>query len=478
MTWTRPASGPAATPPTAPHGDDPITATPTFDTLPINVLFPHPANVRRELTGIEELADSIRSEGLHQPLVVTPRVDDPGSYTVIMGHRRLAASRAAGKTFAPCVIRTDLDSEEKVLSAMLAENCARNDLTVSEEGDAFQRLLELDLSPATIGKRAGRSRKQVTDRVTVASQSEKVRTAVDDKQITLADALTLAEFADDHQRYARLEETIGTPRFDYELQSAVMYRKNAQRAVELRAEAIEAGHVELDRDHLPEGATLEKMYMYGETPEVADNIRFEMFSPNLDMYPPSLRWYQIRQPVTEDDGAETGTGAGTSSVDATPNDQPEHPEWARREAEQAERSGARDHRRRWLNELWTGGLGQVEAPASIARALLRDVIHHAYCDIVDPDPASTMSVFLGDDTARDPVDSREWSMLQLAFVTWWQCRGDAAEVELANFGPEYWEPTVAGYLEVLRDVLGYELTDVEDALLDTYYANADADGDD
>src|SRR5690606_18614124 len=111
-------------------------------------------------------------------------------YRLVMGHRRLAAVKSLRWFKVPCVIRYDLDTEAAVLEAMLAENMARTDLTVTEEGDAVQALLALDVKPAKIAKAIGRTTKHVKDRAQIASAlTEKARQAVDDGQITITDAL-------------------------------------------------------------------------------------------------------------------------------------------------------------------------------------------------------------------------------------------------------------------------------------------------
>ena len=67
------------------------TAAPEFTELPMDKVLPHPRNVRRRLTGIDELAASLKAEGLHQPLVVAPQDD---GYVVVMGNRRRAAAES------------------------------------------------------------------------------------------------------------------------------------------------------------------------------------------------------------------------------------------------------------------------------------------------------------------------------------------------------------------------------------------------
>lgn len=464
--------------------------TPQITALPIEQVRPHPQNVRRELRGVDELAESIKSDGLHQPIVVAP---DGDGYVVVMGNTRHAACAQLGWDTVPAIVRTDLDTEAKVLSAMLAENCARNDLTITEEGDAFQRLLDLDLSPATVAKRAGRSRKQVADRVTVAGQPEKVRQAVDDRQITLANALTLAELDDDHELYTRVEQAIGTPQFDYEVKRAIALRANLKAETDLRAELAQGGYTEATGEELAatsqfsapvNGMRLENLWRF--EPEGPDEmLRFAIWFPSPEYQPPSVRWYRL-VPVEPDTADKSAGGDTTATADpAAANREAEADALAQaREAAAQERKTAAARRRAHLNQLWEQDL-QYTATSwnKTTTTLLRTAVvagtrDESYMEsarelviVIDPD-----SPDMDDDDPRLNPDI--WSAQQLQFAIWWLVWAVGWEQEVSNFHPSMWEPETATYLEMLRDVLGYELSDLEDAFLDTYHSLTDGDGDD
>lgn len=457
--------------------------------LPIAEVRPHPQNVRRELRGIDELADSIKAEGLHQPIVVAPDADH---YVVVLGNSRHAACEQLGWDTIPCIVRSDLNTEEKVLSAMLAENCARNDLTVTEEGDAFQRLLDLDLSATAVGKRAGRSRKQVADRVTIASQSERIRRAVDDKQLTLSNALALAEFTDDHEMHARIEGAIGTPRFEYELERAAAIRRHTKVGEDLRAEAVGLGFVEATEKDLSAlnepvgGYRLERIWGPG-TPDSEDpaQVRFTLIGQNLEHWAPSIRWYRLVPVVTEATDESRPSVAAPAPLTDAERAESEAAE-ARVEvarAEHQERNTAAARRRKHLNELWERDLGYsatswTKTTTSLLRtAVLAGASGETYMEsvlelgiVIDPDSP--------DLDADDPrLNPDIWSAQQLQFAIWWLMWAVGYEYEVSNMHPSHWARCSAGYLEMLRDHLDYELSDIEEALLDTYYASADGRGD-
>ena len=87
---------------------------------------------------IEELATSIKSQGILQPIIVRPL--EEGSYEIIAGERRWRAAQLAGMHDIDCVIKKF--DEDKLLEAALIENIQREDLNVIEEARAYQQILE------------------------------------------------------------------------------------------------------------------------------------------------------------------------------------------------------------------------------------------------------------------------------------------------------------------------------------------------
>lgn len=86
--------------------------------LPVDRLHPHPDNPRKSLGELSELAESIRKNGIMQNLTVVPKGES--DYTVIIGHRRLAAAKEAGLIAVPCAI-ADMALTDQV-ATMLLEN--------------------------------------------------------------------------------------------------------------------------------------------------------------------------------------------------------------------------------------------------------------------------------------------------------------------------------------------------------------------
>ncbi|MBE6671614.1 MAG: ParB/RepB/Spo0J family partition protein, partial [Ruminococcaceae bacterium] len=132
--------------------------------LSLEDLYPHPDNPRKELGDISELAESIKAKGIMQNLTVVSR--EEGGYTVIIGHRRTAAAKAAGLSSAPCII-ADMTPAEQV-QTMLLENMQRSDLTVYEQAQGFQMMMDLGDTVDGIAEKTGFSKKTVRRRLKMA----------------------------------------------------------------------------------------------------------------------------------------------------------------------------------------------------------------------------------------------------------------------------------------------------------------------
>lgn len=160
--------------------------------LPIEEIRPNPLQPRRHFAqaGLEELAESIRTHGLLQPVVVAPAAE--GGYHLIAGERRWRATRLAGLALIPAVVRQpsgDADS----LTLALIENLQREDLTPIEEARAYHHLrAELGLSQEEIAGRVGKDRSTVANSLRLLGLPLIVQEAVDAGQLSAGHARALA----------------------------------------------------------------------------------------------------------------------------------------------------------------------------------------------------------------------------------------------------------------------------------------------
>ena len=196
--------------------------------LPAAMLHPHRDNPRKALGDLTELAESIKANGVMQNLTVIPIEEaepdtDRQGYTVIIGHRRLEAAKLAGLNEVPCVI-THM-SRAKQLSTMLLENIQRNDLTVYEQAQGFQLMMDMGSTVKEISTLSGFSEKTVKHRLEIAKlDGVKVKNVSEERQLSLSDFAEL-EKVEDIDKRNKLLGFIGTSNFKWQLDNAVADQK-------------------------------------------------------------------------------------------------------------------------------------------------------------------------------------------------------------------------------------------------------------
>lgn len=187
-----------------------------FVQLPVDKLHPHPDNPRKDLGDLTELADSIRANGIFQNLTVVPVDGDYETFTVIIGHRRLAAAKLAGLNEVPCAI-AEMDQREQV-QTMLLENMQRSDLTVYEQAQGFQMMLDLGSTVEEIAEKSGFSKKTVRRRVKMLELDQGILKEVSERQLSISDFDQLAKIEDINARNKCLAQ-IGTANFNMNVES-------------------------------------------------------------------------------------------------------------------------------------------------------------------------------------------------------------------------------------------------------------------
>lgn len=190
-------------------------------------IHPHPGNPRKDLGDLSELADSIKARGILQNLTVVPLVMvDPDAtvklgndhYTVVIGHRRLAAAAIAGLDKVPCVV-VGMD-EATQLRTMLMENMQRSDLTVYEQAQGFQMMLDLGDSVEEIAQQSGFSTSTVRRRVKLLELDPKKFKKSEARGATIQDYMELEKIEDPALKNKVLD-AIGTNNFRSALQNAL-----------------------------------------------------------------------------------------------------------------------------------------------------------------------------------------------------------------------------------------------------------------
>jgi ParB family transcriptional regulator, chromosome partitioning protein len=168
--------------------------------IEVEKVVPNPFQPRHEFDQkkLQELADSIRMYGVLQPLVVTRRevITEHGAFTteyeLIAGERRLRASKLAGLTQVPVIIRSGEESERMKLELAIIENLQREDLNAVDRARAFKQLSEqFGLSHAQVAQKVGRSREYVTNSIRLLALPETILGALRGGDISDGHARTL-----------------------------------------------------------------------------------------------------------------------------------------------------------------------------------------------------------------------------------------------------------------------------------------------
>lgn len=163
--------------------------------IEIRKIHSHPDNPRKNLGDINELAESIKANGVMQNLTVVERED--GEYTAVIGHRRLAAALKAGLDTVPCAVVKMSEKEQQ--TTMLCENMQRSDLTVYEQAQGFQMMLDLGSTEDEIAEKTGFSKQTVKHRINLAKLDQKLlkeKNADENFQMTLKDMYELEKIDD------------------------------------------------------------------------------------------------------------------------------------------------------------------------------------------------------------------------------------------------------------------------------------------
>lgn len=196
--------------------------------MPIEYLVPHPQNPRKDLGNLEELTASIKENGIYQNLTVIPVNEAvPGEepkYMVVIGHRRLEAAKRAGLQEVPCAIVRGM-SETRQLQTMLLENMQRSDLTVYEQAQGFQQLLDFGMDIEDISQQSGFSKRTIRRRLEIAKLDQnKLKEISSTRQLSLKEFDALARIKNLEARNKAMEK-IGTNDFALAVNLAVEKEK-------------------------------------------------------------------------------------------------------------------------------------------------------------------------------------------------------------------------------------------------------------
>ena len=159
-----------------------------------------------EESGLDDLAESIKAQGVVQPIVVTPKGD--GLYTIVAGERRWRASKKVGLKRVPVVIRK-VDDDQQLLEMALVENIQRADLNPVEEAEAYRTLGEsFELSQEEIATRVGKGRTTITNFLRLLRLPQEVQDLMREGRLTAGQARPLLSFGDSRKQIELAERAV------------------------------------------------------------------------------------------------------------------------------------------------------------------------------------------------------------------------------------------------------------------------------
>lgn len=163
----------------------------------LDELRPNPYQPRKvfDQNALNELAESIKEHGVFQPIIIKKSIK---GYEIIAGERRVRASKLAGKTTIPAIIRGFTD--EQMMEIALLENLQREDLNAIEEAKAYQLMLDnLALTQEELAKKVGKSRSHITNMLGLLRLPGDVQNLVMNNDLTMGHARVLSKLENEDE---------------------------------------------------------------------------------------------------------------------------------------------------------------------------------------------------------------------------------------------------------------------------------------
>jgi ParB family transcriptional regulator, chromosome partitioning protein len=175
-----------------------------FLLLDVDRIAPSPFQPRTDFTGLEGLVESIRENGIVQPVVVRQEGE---KYELIAGERRWRAAQLAGVMKIPAVVRTV--GEDRILELALVENIQRKDLNPMEEAKAYDLLLtQMKLSQADIAQRVGRDRSTIANSLRLLKLPERLQRMLQSGTLSFGHAKAIMAISDAETQIRVAEEVL------------------------------------------------------------------------------------------------------------------------------------------------------------------------------------------------------------------------------------------------------------------------------
>lgn len=411
---------------------------------------PHPKNPRKNLGDLTELTDSIRTFGVLQNLTVVP--DGTGGYTVICGHRRLAAAEAAGLETVPCIVAEDMDEKTQV-SIMLLENMQRSDLTVQEEAQGLQMMLDLGSSIAEIVKETGLSETKVRHRVKMNELDQDLLGKKLAAQVSINDLIKLETISDIDKRNELLG-MLGTNNFDWKYREAVSDQEKQKTIALIKQYMPDA---EFKDGYYWQYATFGDLRFGAKQAEVVDFLT------------------ELKQKAEELDSPVFIVERGKSFVIAFESERTEtteDPEQERRRDEREKRNDQLREMRDKVTESWDDFMKECcrhsESWFASKMNIILDTLIENVCDdtsYADIDPDEVLEIMKMDEYIGQALINRRWATM--AAIAYLSGAPERYESTWNYSNQTYNEKGAERYVRTAEyiELLGYEISDDEIAFV-------------
>lgn len=440
----------------------------------VDVLHPHEQNPRIDAAQVEDLTESIREHGIEVPLVAAPRDDSWTDFVVLGGHRRLTAAHAVGLTEVPVQIRGDLTDPKAQLAFIATENILRDQLTAVEEARLVQDMLDLGMTQAEVAKQTALGKKRVSERVKLGKLAEDTGDKVHRGQITVDDALIIAEYSDDPDAVEQLERTAGTYEFDYKVSEARRAREDRQRAAASRKEAKKRGlrlaeNVVQISELVREGLFVtEKIREHASDDTTGDEWNELLIDEHTSCPGHAAIVLAESRWVTDHGRIPAGTlvigcdqweAQHPADSPAAEDAEPEHEADPWEDLDADDFATAKVHRERHLAAtLPTLDLTKEATEAAAARLAKQG--WNGYGD--DKDAIALLEALTGAEGKPKVTKAlTTWPLPVLSWLEthWWTLKSDHRAMTLGRAGSSYW--TATSKLRQLLELSGYQWTPVE-----------------
>jgi ParB family chromosome partitioning protein len=180
----------------------------TIVNIDITKVYPNPRQPRTDFSkeGLKELADSIKEQGIIEPILTRMRA---GKYELVAGERRWRAARLVGLKIIPSIIKDFTD--EQSLEIALIENLQREDLNPMDEAEGYAKLIkEFKITQEAVAKKVGKNRSTVTNMLRILTLPEKIRISLRREEISVGHAralLTLSDAAKQLEAWKKIIES-------------------------------------------------------------------------------------------------------------------------------------------------------------------------------------------------------------------------------------------------------------------------------